>query len=436
MSVAVVACCVLTGCRGESRDSSAAVAVPPTSERAESPPENAERPVVDPSTEVHGKLTSRDGQRVLELWGTPAEMGYAHGYLLREPIIDVVDHYALDVIPPATLDAAGGLYATVADISEARRAEAAAIVDGMKAAGGAHISELDRDLRATDLLVLNAMTDLLAIGCSSVSAWGDSTQADGELAGDPIVVRNLDWSDTPALLRNQLLISYAPSDPKSQPLVSVAFAGYIGCLSCMNEAGVTALFNMGYGDGAASLTAAAGGFAPSNLAIRDAMERRDIDEDGLTTANDVEHWLRQKTHAGSYIVHLLEPRRADQTSPARVLEVEADGIATRWPKEDDDVGASSLVATNHLREKTAPTSCRRYARVERALERSKHAVDAQSLWAIGRSVRLPAVVHMLSVEPGRKRMRVWLRQPSEAADSSAAPVTHEWVQLFARGAEL
>jgi len=53
------------------------------------------------------------------------------------------------------------------------------------------LDRLDRDLRATDLLVIGAMTDLVAIGCSSLSAWGASTQ--DALGGDPIVVRNLDW---------------------------------------------------------------------------------------------------------------------------------------------------------------------------------------------------------------------------------------------------
>lgn len=406
--------------------------MPPASSPAKSEPVG-EAPTAEP--ELHGALEEVGGQRVLKLWGTPAQMGYAHGFLLREPIIDVVDQYALSVIPATTLDTAGGLYSTVADISDARRAEAAAIVEGMKAAGGAHIDGLGRDLQTSDLLVLNAMTDLIAIGCSSVSAWGSATQGDSTLQGDPIVVRNLDWSDTPALLRNQLLISYAPSDPKAQPLVSVAFAGYIGCLSCMNDAGVTTLFNMGYGDGAASLSAAAAGFAPSNLALRDALEQRDVDGDGASTAADVEHWIRQKTHVGSYIVHVLEPRRSADESPARVLEVEADGVATRRPT-DDAVGASSLVATNHLREKARPTSCSRYTRVQRSLTQAEHVVDADSLWSIGKSVRLPAVVHTLSVEPGRKRMRVWLRQPSEASDSDAIPVAHEWAQLMARDAEL
>lgn len=71
----------------------------------------------------------------------------------------------------------------------------------MEPAGGAHVPRLGRDLRATDLLVLDAMTDLLAIGCSSVSAWGPATKGDPALAGAPAIVRNLDWSNDAARSR-------------------------------------------------------------------------------------------------------------------------------------------------------------------------------------------------------------------------------------------
>src|SRR5690606_32399927 len=64
--------------------------------------------------DLHGELLTIDGIRILRLWGTPAQMGHAHGFLLRDSILEVVDGYALDVIPPATLDAAGVLYTTVA----------------------------------------------------------------------------------------------------------------------------------------------------------------------------------------------------------------------------------------------------------------------------------------------------------------------------------
>lgn len=374
-------------------------------------------PATKPSDEIHGVLEEVDGQRVLRVWGTPREMGHAQGVLLRDSILDVLEGYALDVITPSQLDAAATLYGTIATIPPTIREEADGIVEGMKAAGGARVERLDRDLTGVDLLVMGAMTDLVAIGCSSLSAWGASTQA--SLQGDPMVVRNLDWSDEPALLRNQLVVVYQPEDPSRQPVVSVSFAGYLGCLSCMNEAGVTTLFNMGYGEGAASLVQAASGFAPANLLIRDVLEQRDVDE-----GDDVETALREATHAGSYILHVLEPN-ADP--PARILEVESDGVHVRAPGL---AGASTVVAaTNHLRGKDGPQTCRRYDTIVETSRARSHRWDADGLWALAREVRLSEVVHTILVQPRTRSVRVWFRQPNERAHASGPGVEHHWDSL-------
>lgn len=393
---------------------------PPSSEQADPPPS---------ATDLHGELLVVDGQRVLRVWGTPEQMGYAHGYLLRSEILEIVDDYALDLIGPAALDTAGSLYATVADIPPRLRREAAAIVEGMAAAGGKHSARLDRDLSATDLLVLNAITDLVAIGCSSVSAWGESTADDPKAPGSPLMVRNLDWSDDPDLLRNQLLIVTQPEDPARQPVASVAFAGYIGCLSCMSDAGVSALFNMGYGDGAASPTQALAGFSPANLLLRDALERRDIDGDGQSRIADVHQALAGATHAGSYILHLLEPRHGAEV-PALVLEVEADGVVARHP-DPTGLGPTMLAATNHHRQKSEPEACRRYRTIEHATRANKQRFDRESLWALGGRIRLSEVVHTVLVEPDARWLGLWLRAPGEPAQAATVPVGHDLAALFA-----
>lgn len=365
---------------------------------------------------------------MLRAWGTPTQMGRAHGALLRTEILEIVDGYALDVIPPATLEAAGLLYGTAAEVPPRLLQEAEGVIAGMKAAGGAHVPRLDRELRATDLLVLNAMTDLLAIGCSSVSAWGGATEGAPELGGAPMLVRNLDWSEDPELLRNQVIFVFRPDDPERQPVVSVAFAGYLGCLSCMNETGVAALFNMGYGDGAAGATEALRGFSPANLLLRDALEQRDVDGDGKATADDVEAVWRNHQHAGSYILHVIEPRREGVPAPARVLEVEADGVVSRHP-DSSELGGRMLAATNHLRDKAPPSECSRYAKVERAAAAATHRFDRETLWNLGTKLRLPEVVHAVLVEPESRRFAVWLRASGQPPEARDPPVTHAWSAL-------
>src|SRR4030042_4379008 len=45
--------------------------------------------------QVKGELTFIDGKRVLRVWGTHYEMGYAHGYLLAAEIVDMLEEYML-----------------------------------------------------------------------------------------------------------------------------------------------------------------------------------------------------------------------------------------------------------------------------------------------------------------------------------------------------
>lgn len=427
-----VAGLVLLACGGARTDAPAGAPPGTIASEAGGAPRAAaasHNPATDPAAaDVSGELATVGGQRVLRVWGTPTQMGRAHGALLRAEILEIVDGYALDVIPPAMLEAAGALYGTAAEVPPRLLEEAEGVIAGMQAAGGAHVPRLGRELRASDLLVLNAMTDLLAIGCSSVSAWGAATERAPGLAGAPMLVRNLDWSEDPELLRNQVIFVFQPDDPARQPVVSVAFAGYLGCLSCMSEAGVAALFNMGYGDGAAGPTEVLRGFSPANLLLRDVLEQRDMDGDGRATADDVEAAWRAKRHAGSYILHVIEPRRAGVAAPARVLEVEADGVVTRHPYASELEGRM-LAATNHLRDKTPPSECSRYAKIERAAAAAEHRFDRDSLWQLGARLRLPEVVHAVLVEPESRRLGVWLRTPGQPTETQEPPIVHAWKAL-------
>ncbi len=383
---------------------------------------------------MQGTLRELGGQRVLHVWGTPYEMGYAHGYLLREAILDVVDGYALDAVPRATFTLAATSLAADGIIDASLREEARAMIEGMKAAGGAESRKLGRNLNADDLLLFNSLTDLVAIGCSSVSAWGSATAAEPELKGELALVRNLDWAADPALLKSQVIVAYEPSDPEKQALVSVGFAGYLGCLSCMNETGVSALFNMGFGDGAATLAQAATGFAPANLLLREALSARDIDGDGRSNADDVLHKIRASRHAGSYIVHLVEPAReaiAGGRPPARIIEVEATGVDVRRADAGSKLGAEILAATNHLRTRPAPFACSRYRRIEESVEARHQILRLEPLWTLGEAVRIDAdVVHTMMIVPATRQLSVRMRAPHMSMSSSPPRVDHRWQTFF------
>lgn len=372
--------------------------------------------------------TRVDGQRVLVLRGDADRRGRDHGLALRAEILDIVDRYALDVVPAASFDAVVAGFAASARVPADLRAEAEGVVAGMVAAGGARSERLGRELTADDLLALTSMTDLLGLACSSLSVWGPATAADPVLRGAPAQIRNLDWSDDPELLAHQIVFVSIPDEPDRQPVMSVGFAGFLGCLTCMNAAGVGVTFNMGYGDGAGSAIDALGGFAPATLLVRDAIARRDVDGDGDADADDVEASIAAAAPIGSFILHVVEPRRPDR-DPARVLEVEHLGWARREAQRHSALGAHALAATNHLRVRQRPTSCSRYASLGEAM--ATGAIDRPGLWAAAAAVALPEVVHTVLLEPEARRMTVRMRSPGLAMDAAPAPVVHDLAAMLA-----
>src|SRR5512147_788816 len=47
---------------------------------------------IDPA-QLTGKIKTIDKVRILTLWGTPEQRGFAHGYLLAEDIVNLLDGY-------------------------------------------------------------------------------------------------------------------------------------------------------------------------------------------------------------------------------------------------------------------------------------------------------------------------------------------------------
>ena len=60
----------------------------------------------DASPAVQGRFLKYSGLRVLEVWGGPADTGYAHGYLLADDVLKLFDEYLLGVLveDPATYE--------------------------------------------------------------------------------------------------------------------------------------------------------------------------------------------------------------------------------------------------------------------------------------------------------------------------------------------
>ena len=171
----------------------------------------------------NGSIEYAGPVRVVNLWGSWGDMGYAEGYLLGPEIMDLYEVYLVELA-----GGTGGVETARRFVGEhfphplEFRKRASGMLAGMADTCGLYSSVFGRDLDTLDVYVAASapdLSDLMAnrfVSCSSTSAWGDATAADPVLGGDPAMSRNLDYFiDTGSvLLDHQVLFTLDPEIPK------------------------------------------------------------------------------------------------------------------------------------------------------------------------------------------------------------------------------
>ncbi len=178
-------------------------------------------------TETNGKgrLEEREGIYVLHLKGTPYEMGYQHGELMREGIV-AVNEYINTTFGPYIEYISLLIPDMLRWMPESIKEEIQGIVDG---SGGA-ISYDTLAVFSCPVHLLN----IFPILCSSFAAANEAT-SDGEL----IQGRNVDWSFMDFAVEYPTVIIYEP-EGGAMPFCSIGYPGIVGLLTGMNLEGITA----------------------------------------------------------------------------------------------------------------------------------------------------------------------------------------------------
>jgi isopenicillin-N N-acyltransferase like protein len=155
--------------------------------------------------------------------GTPYEMGLAHGKLLKDDIVAMVQQFLAVVqsqggerLSNEALDAA---WKAVGPHTDPRFLEE---LRGVADATGLSLKML---LRAHMLPVLADYS------CSSIAAWGKATR-DGHL----YQTRNLDWEMRVGAQDHPCIVVYLPD--QGIPHANITFAGYIGSNTGINAQGI------------------------------------------------------------------------------------------------------------------------------------------------------------------------------------------------------
>ena len=350
---------------------------------------------------------------VLVLEGDHYQRGYTHGKALRSQILDLVDNYILERTSPLLfypmLQSVGDLMVVDLGLEE----EAKGLVQGAKDAGDGSFKSprLPAEFTWKDILALNTYIDHLGSSCSSVSAWGAATQKD-PLGGKAALVRNLDWSLSPALLRNQAIFIHKPTEKDKLPMVSVGFAGFLGCLSCINSENLGAFLNLGFSSRSGKFPPSHP-FTPSALALRTAVETKTIGGPIGDKSGPLELFVAKLTdtkRVGSFIIHAVAPRTSP-AEPAVVVELVSGDHGVRTAADEPEGGGFSLIATNHNRKLGPPIDCARYDKALAFVRKAEAGLNPDSLWELLTTVRRSDTMQSLLLVPGTGEIWFSFRKP-------------------------
>ena len=306
---------------------------------------------------VKGRFEERGQQRVLTLWGTPYERGYAQGFILADVIVRGIEHDFERVLKPfiPTYESVvrRGVVPKFA-FSERELAE----MEGLYAGLEAKLSEeerivkgLDRPFDLTDIKALNTFGDWYGLGCSSLAAWGPRTKD-----GKPIVGRNFDFPGFYLLVEETYVVVRA-ADGDAQGQVGVSYPGCIGTLTGMNPAGVfVAVHDVRIKP---TLDKAMRPNVPRLLAVRRLLEQTEGAEACIQALELARAW--PTLYGNNFMV--VAPTASDTAPHAAVLEydcrLDMEGgctmrLGNALEGDDSESAAGCLACTNHHRNRTKP----------------------------------------------------------------------------------
>jgi len=380
---------------------------------------------------INGRLDDVGDLRVLHVWGTPAEMGYAHGWLAGEDFA-VAMHEFFGQVPASARPVVDMMrsWTDLIALGADHRAEVAGFYEGMRDRVGEErlvLPGMDRPLDETDLLVWNGYDMFRAIGCSGFAAWDART--DG---GEPVVARTLDLAVfSPHWVASQVVLVRHPDDGIAT--ASVTPVGLAGVMTGINEHGVCGFLHDGDGP---TQSAVLEPERPAMFAIRDLLDRA-----SATTAQAVasEELSSQGSFPFSYMIRVAGPRHRGGP-PAVTWHLNATGAAPAT------AGDGLTITTNHTTRRgdepprmSSSSSRRRYGRLYGHCHEPPSPIDAAAAWAalgaVGQQHRSFMTLHAVVVEPESRRCHVGVahRDASRAlrAATERHPTTLTFDSLFA-----
>ena len=213
-----------------------------------------------------GTLRTIKNQKVLHLWGTPEERGYACGYLLGSQIVEFLNYTLIEYFAksiPFYENTFLPFVRTQCTVSSDRWAEVDAMLRGMRNSGSSmQLKHLEREITRDDILAQNNLYLLLMYplraywplplgnpdgyietvspSCTSAVFWGPWTQ-NSQIEGELIHGKNNDGeNDLRKMTVNSLLVMAVepPTGSSLKRVMKVDWPGFYGTYHGINEAGL------------------------------------------------------------------------------------------------------------------------------------------------------------------------------------------------------
>jgi hypothetical protein len=422
------------------------LAIPACGKRA-SPTELPRRQEIAPppqrDVETNGSLEEINGVRVLRVWGSPQEMGFAQGYLLADDLMDLFEHVLFGTLlanfpKQWTYEQVVSVIEEQIVWPEGYREEMEAIIHGMEAALG-ELPEITHEriaagsvvVNADMVAILNAHTDLVDLprDCCSFAAWGAATGDGQTRAGGN---QQGPWGP---LHDYALLMVRQPSDG-----LSTACSNIPGSLTCMrgfNETGVVMM-----PQGAKTPWIEVDGLCYAGMHGRLVLEQVAAGPDMVSQVAEV---FETYPRCGSSIFLFAQgtPAWSDPSVDQRAVVIEHDytGVTVRLPSHNALPGTpltEAIVATNRFLQRKPPASHptmgesdRRYDAMVAVLQKGVN--DLMDMQEVLIACDPGGVAQQsVYVEPDTMTIHVAFRPGAKAPHSAAqTPVSFTWEELFA-----
>lgn len=329
-------------------------------------------------------VTRREGLLVVRLKGTPFEMGYASGALLKQEMhtlenefltmirgyvpepwkLNVLHSYVIfhnrhlsDFVPREYREQIHGVVVGCPDIHPEL---------------GDYYNRMLNYHAAHDVSYLMIDNPLVSrAGCTSFGAWGGAT-TDGHL----LTGRNFDWEAAEVFSRDRVVILSEPDG--GIPFVSLAWASMAGVVSGMNRAGVSLTIN-----GAPS-SLPSGTATPVAMVARDVLQKAHTLKEALEIIRGAKVfvstlWLLGSRADGKFIVVEKTPALTNVREPEGDTIVSANHFQTPGLTND----------ARNLRYLEEATSTPRYARMTELLTAAHGKLAVTRAAEILRDEKLP-----------------------------------------------